>query len=473
MKVFRFLSIAAMALAMGACSNNDFGIDQQPAVANGKGIPFTATISMDNSSTRALTEDGTNITATWAENEKVALIHNDVVDKVTVASVTGGVATITGSITGSPTNGDVVTVVYPYSAVDATSKDVKADVLAAQNGTLTGTNSIAENYDVRKGTGTLKVDGTATLNGNVSLTNQNAIFKLTLRDIDDAADVSATSVIISDQSGTVTTVTPASGYDKVMYVALPTTATTLKFLVTGSDSKKYFNMASGLSLSTKYYQSTIKLATVGDVILSTGKCAKAGTSGAVAMIAYLGDGDDNTTYNSGLAIALADESSSFCAWAGTSESAGVSTSTTMTAHKAYLNGIADTQTLITKYGDGYAASKAAAYSVAGFTPGDCGCSGWFLPSSGQWLKFFEAAGVNVAGWTDWDWAPGGTADWTKVNYLMNTAASGSSVKADWYWSSSEHDDGYAVYVGFYSGGVYLTYENKGNAYCYVRSFLAF
>ena len=119
MKVFRFLSIAAMALAMGACSNNDFGIDQQPAVANGKGIPFTATISMDNSSTRALTEDGTDITATWAENEEVALIHNEVVDKMTVSSVSsGGVATITGTITGSPTDGDAVTVVYPYSAVD-------------------------------------------------------------------------------------------------------------------------------------------------------------------------------------------------------------------------------------------------------------------------------------------------------------------------------------------------------------------
>ncbi|MBQ8152861.1 MAG: hypothetical protein IJ069_04185 [Prevotella sp.] len=146
-----------------------------------------------------------------------------------VESVDGGVATISGTITGSPSDGDDVTIIYPSSAADGTTGDVKADWLAAQDGTLTGTGgtSISEKYDVRKGTGTLKVDGTASLNGNVSLANQNAIFKLTLKDIEGTADVSAASVKIYDQTNTLlTTVTPASGFEKVMYVALPTTATT-------------------------------------------------------------------------------------------------------------------------------------------------------------------------------------------------------------------------------------------------------
>ena len=293
-KVF---GIAAMLLALSACNKIE-------SENKAEGIPFTATISLSaNEVTKALAESGSTLEATWAVGEKVALIHNGKCDEMEVESVNAGSATITGTITGSPSDGDAVTIIYPYSAVDLAYGTVKSNLLSAQDGTLTGTSgtSIAEKYDVRKGNGTLKVEGTATLNGSVSLTNKNAIFKLTLKDIDGAADVSAVSLKIYNQDNTLlTTVTPASGYEKAMYVALPTTATTLKFAV-NDGTTKYFNMASGLSLSSKYYQSTLKLATVGDVILSSGKCAKSGTSGAVAMIAYLGSDSDCTN---GLAIQL-------------------------------------------------------------------------------------------------------------------------------------------------------------------------
>ena len=300
MKTTKLFFMAALALMTAACSNDDNDLTQQPAKA--EGIPFTATISMgESASTRALTENGTKIEATWAVDDKVALIHNGVKDEMTVSAVNAGVATITGTITGSPSGGDAVTIIYPSDAADGTTGNVKSDWLSTQDGTLKGTSgtSIEEKYDVRKGSGALNASGTS-LDGTVSLTNQNAIFKLTLKDIDGTSDVSANSVIISDQTGVVTTVTPASATN-VMYVALPTTATTLKFLVTGSDSKKYFNMASSLSLGASFYQSTVKLATVGDVILSTGKCAKAGTDSPVAMIAYLGNESDCTN---GLAIQL-------------------------------------------------------------------------------------------------------------------------------------------------------------------------
>ena len=293
--------MAALALMTAACSSDDNELAQQSQKA--EGIPFSATIIVDNgATTRAITESGTTLVTSWAENEKVALIHNGVSDEMTVRSVSGGVATITGTITGSPSGNDDVTIIYPSTAADGTTGNVKSDWLSAQDGTLKGTSgtSIEEKYDVRKGTGNLNATGTS-LSGTVSLTNQNAIFKLTLKNIDATADVSATSVKIYNQDNTLlTTVTPASGYDKVMYVALPTTATTLKFAVTDGTTN-YFNMASGLTLGTNYYQSTVKLATVGDVILSTGKCAKAGTAGAVAMIAYLGNGSDCTN---GLAIQL-------------------------------------------------------------------------------------------------------------------------------------------------------------------------
>ena len=112
-KVF---GIAAMLLALAACNKIETNV--QP-VENNEGIPFSATISVgNNATTKALAESGSTIVATWAVDETVALIHNGVKDEMTVSAVNEGVATITGTITGSPSDGDAVTVIYPASAAD-------------------------------------------------------------------------------------------------------------------------------------------------------------------------------------------------------------------------------------------------------------------------------------------------------------------------------------------------------------------
>lgn len=401
MKTTKLFFMAALALMTAACSNDDNDLTtQQPVKA--EGIPFTATISIGESgTTRALSESGSTLVATWATGEKVALIYavsaTTYVKEAEVTPQGDGTATISTTLEGSPADDTDVTIVYPASAVDGTTKDVKTNLLASQNGLLTGTGSISENYELRKTTtpAKLKIDGTtASLKGTVSLTNQNAIFKLTLKDIDGTSDVSATSVVISDQTGVVTTVTPASGFEKVMYVALPTTATTLKFLVTGSDSKKYFNMASGLSLSASYYQSTVKLATVGDVILSTGKCAKAGTSGAVAKICYLGDetGESAYNYTNGLALALSDANSgNTCKWKTENSDAGHTykpTSSTFTEESGLQYNDA------THNSDTYPAFKAAIANNGTAAP--TGCSAWFLASGYQWTKMIGATGLGLS-----------------------------------------------------------------------------
>ena len=200
---------------------------------------------------------------------------------------------------------------------------------------------------------------------------------------------------------------------------------------------------------------------------------------AVAMIAYVGaagSADASSATYKGLAIALADESNSYCHYFGAQETAGVSSSSIMADHKAFLSGITDTQTLITKYGADCAASKAANYSVAGFNPTTFGYSNWFLPSSGQWLKSFEAAGVNVASWSSWDWAPGtGSENWNKINTLLT--AVGSSIKEYfWYWSSSEYNNNEAACVHFSSSyGVLTNGRNKATLSdgAGVRAFFAF
>ena len=257
MKTTKLFFMAALALMTAACSNSDNDIltpAEQPAKA--QGIPFTATISIgESASTRALAEDGSGgLTATWAENDEVALIHNGIIDKVTVASVSGGVATISGTIT-SDTDGASVTVIYPYDAADGTTGNVKAGLLTAQDGTLA---TIAAKYDVRKGTGTLKVSGTASLNGNVSLTNQFAIWKLTLAN-------NAKNLCIMADNITIAGATLGTE-GKEFTVAVPAVSSkTVTVIANDASNNCYYFSKAGVSLDAgRYYQSSPTMTALDD-----------------------------------------------------------------------------------------------------------------------------------------------------------------------------------------------------------------
>lgn len=253
------IGLLALALAFAACNKNE--IDLQPE-NEARGIPFSATVSAGKSiDTRALAESGTTLEATWAVGEKVALIHNCVSDEMTVSSVSEGLATITGTITGSPSNGDNVTIIYPSTAADGTTGNVKSDLLYRQDGTLSGTGgtSIAEKYDVRKGTATLTVGGTASLDGNVSLDNQFAIFKFTVRAADGTTAISARRLTVTI-GGDTYTIAPKTATD-VLYAALPAvSAQEVSFVATDVSGKTYSCAKASATFSArKYYQSTLKM----------------------------------------------------------------------------------------------------------------------------------------------------------------------------------------------------------------------
>jgi len=259
----RILSLAVLALAMAACSND---MEQptaiQPAPGNaGEGIPFSATISTGSATTRALKEENGTIISTWAKGEQVALIHNGVVDVMTIENDPdeNGNVTITGTLKGSPKNNDDVTVVYPASAVDKDEKAVKADLLNAQDGTLA---TIATDLNLRQSDGAkLKVEGelTATLNGTVTLANQIAIVKFSLSDGPNA--LAAKQFVIKDGSDNVlTTVTPSTpASDLYVAMAPATNAAAFKFEATVGDFT-YTYEKSGVTLeASTYYQSPIKM----------------------------------------------------------------------------------------------------------------------------------------------------------------------------------------------------------------------
>ena len=253
-----------MALMITACSSNDIEQTAPQPSNRAEGIPFTATISIgESATTRALSEDATNnkIVTTWAAGEKVALIHNDVIDVVEVQSVSNGLATLTGTLTGSPANNDEVTIIYPSSAADGTTGNVKADLLAVQDGTLA---TIAEKYDVRKGAGTLNVGATATLYGNVSLTNQFAIFKFTTKNYDASADinVSPLTITIGTQDYTITPTSPTN----VIYAVLPAVSSqTVSFSGTVGSMPYVYSKADVLFDAGRYYQSMLTMLPQGAI----------------------------------------------------------------------------------------------------------------------------------------------------------------------------------------------------------------
>lgn len=271
MKTIKSLYLAALAMMMAACTSDEFTQQpSQPEADGSKGIPFTATIS-SKAATRAITEkdDGT-LETSWGINEEVALIHEDskgntVVDKMTVSAVdaTTKTATITGTITGSPANGDEVRLIFPYSAANENG-EIRADLLNVQAGTL---DYIQKNLDLRVSdlaTPTkLKVtESNATIDGTATLKNELAIVKFSLTDGTSA--LAAESFKITDVDGQpIITVEPSPAASD-LYVAMESTApnTTQAFgFVAKKGDVNYCFSKSGITIeASKYYQQTLALA---------------------------------------------------------------------------------------------------------------------------------------------------------------------------------------------------------------------
>ena len=261
MKTTKLFFMAALALMTTACSEQ---IEQVQQPRTTEGIPFTATISTEgHAATRALTESGTSITATWASGEKVALIYTvgttTYLKEAEVTPQTDGTATISTTLEGSPADDTDVTIVYPASAVDESTKDVKTGLLTSQNGLLEGTGSISDKYDLRK-TSTpakLKIDGTtASLKGTVTLAQQISIWKLTLQSGE--SSLSAKALAVKDASDNLLASATLATAGSEFYIAVPAMTSVKLIAVNGANSYSYSKASVSISAG-KYYQSTVSL----------------------------------------------------------------------------------------------------------------------------------------------------------------------------------------------------------------------
>ncbi len=470
--------MAALALMTAACSNDDNDLTtQQPQKA--EGIPFTATISIDNgATTRALAENGTTIEATWADGETVALIYDaggtPAKTEAEVTKQTDGTATISATLEAGATDGSDVTIIYPASAADGTTGDVKADLLAAQDGTLTGTGgtSIAEKYDVRKGAGKLSISGgTATVNNGtpnttVSLTNQFAIFKFTLGS---AIDATHPLVIKDNTDAVITTVTPTTSTTTAYVAMAPATDKYFKFSATTAENKVICKSSTTSITVGNFYQTTLACPALGDLYYSDGTYSTTLQSGktAIGVIAYLGT--DNFTENGttvggntfaghGLVLCLKNAASNV-KWSSTntdSEFGDGAYVTNVTGLKRTedVSGYSNTKTLVDKAtvsgGTIKYEAASAAWNYAGLTA-PTGTTGWFLPSAQQWVKMLEGLGGLADG------APNFATSWfdndhigvNKIEAALVKAGDGnydSMIPSLWYWSSSEFSDNGAVFL---------------------------
>ena len=460
MKTTKLFFMAALALMTAACSNDDNEFAQQPQKA--EGITITAQLAPKTSgaTTRAVSEDAVNkkIVAEWAVNEHIAILYTvGSTKKVADAEITAvdgsGTATITFTVDGGTTNDTPCTLVYPLSAAKDDHSGVKdaATLLAAQDGTLNA------NLDVRVGAGTIQTT-TPGLTVSTQPAAQFAIFKFTLQDLSAAAK-SATEFKVSGGSGNVITTVTSGSASGELYVALPVMAAGTYWFNATIDSKPYIAKATTAAetVAGKYYQTTVKMATIGDVILSDGKFAARSSTGTnVAMIAYLGsETGEAAPYNHGLALALSDANSgNTCKWKTSNTDAGHTkqTNSNFTEESGLQYNDA------THNSDTYPAFKAAIANNSTAAP--TGCSSWFLASGYQWNKMINAC-KNVLGTQN---------NFKDLRDGFSGIAGASNLQSTNYWSSTEYDSGTAWRYNFGTGN--WSNVNKGIGFR-VRACLAF
>jgi hypothetical protein len=254
MKTNKIFSLAVLALLTAACSS-----DIAPEQQGSRVIPFTATLSAGTAPTRGIEEEDDRLVTYWEKKEKVALIHDGVMDVMEVTDVDDktGAATISGNLTGDPQDGDDVTVIYPASAVDGKTLDVKDDLLKEQDGDK---GTISQQFDLRQSIdATLKVSGnSATLNGTVTLANQIAIVKFSLSD--GTSSIATKQFVMTDgDDKEITKVSTATELSDFYVAMAPVNNATFKFSATvGDDIYTYLNNNVTIEAG-KYYKSTVAM----------------------------------------------------------------------------------------------------------------------------------------------------------------------------------------------------------------------
>ena len=207
---------------------------------------------------------------------------------------------------------------------------------------------------------------------------------------DGATDVSNTSLTYTDGSVTMTN----GSYSGTLHRASAETAANILKMAAAATAR---------ALSEATTDDLGKIAGADGYIYNSKDAATTAGTSAVAVIAYVGSSTGDATYNHGLAIALADESS------GTKMDWNTAKST--------------------------CEGKAAVTNAK-----------WYLPSNDQWKTMFKANG-------------GSESSYTGLNSTITTAG-GTALQERRYWLSWERDEYNAFRVYLHYGSASFDYVGK-------------
>lgn len=265
-KAIKLFSMAALALAMTACSGDDFNNVQKPA-ETASVLHFEATVAApaDNGMTRTVyVESGTTINVAWKEGDEIYLRNTskeENLGKVTVGTLAAdGSASISGDILAgqAATNDDEITAYYPVLAFE--DKTAFYEKFNEQDGTL---DYIQNNLDYREGNSKLAVDGDkATLTSALKMKSRIIIWKLTLQDNAATPNALPATKVIVKNAGTVLAATKDISATSTVYLALRNDGSHHDITIeanVGSDTYIYTAPNNVRFEFGKYYRSKVKM----------------------------------------------------------------------------------------------------------------------------------------------------------------------------------------------------------------------
>lgn len=486
MKNFKTLFIM-MAVAMMASCTND--VNDVLTLQQAEGMPFIATLAPKtfSATTRTLLNENADgsISSEWQVDDEITLRYGDLFSptfataKVTEVKADGS-ATIEASLGNDITDGQEVSLGY------STNSELEQD------------GQLSNKLDWRAGTGIFKViDGVASLDGSVAMEAIGSIFKFTLQDLGgNALNVKKFSISSAFELAIINLASAASSF----YVGIVecSLAKDTEIWLTATDEADNPYIAKVTTTKQvdpgKFYQTDLKMATLGDLMNSDGSFSATAEEGKtpIGVIAYLGN--DNFTEpgvdggGHGLVLALKNAASKvkwstnttdwqFDEDAKVQDVAALKRTTNVSGY-SYTKGLATRTDAQTNYTAAYAAWNYTATVPEGTT-------GWFLPSAQQWVKLMTGlGGLSESAITWGSWFDNNHTAADKWEAALKKAGEGNyDSMTPWllYWSSSEYSQGYAVGVGIdptgtgdsYGFAVDCTKKDYVSGLSRVRSVLAF
>jgi hypothetical protein len=249
-------ALALTAATLTACSSDDLATNETP-VEKGKVVTLTATLEpKDGATTRALTDNGNTVGATWAIGEELEVMYEDThsgtpIAKGKITAVDGsGKATLSVDLIDPKTGG--IYFHYPY-AIAHGGKDNKLD----QIGTLA---DIATNFDEMTDDGSLTLDvtgGVATL-PDVALNRDVCIWKMNFEV--GGSDITNTITALNIKVGDIKEYDISPNALSAIYVAMNGCSDQTITITAATPSGIYSCSKAGVSLvNGKFYRSTITL----------------------------------------------------------------------------------------------------------------------------------------------------------------------------------------------------------------------